>query len=408
MACLGAFALSWLIGYAVCRAALGSPWRAAPVPLRLGLAWAAGAAFSGMTTFWSLALVPDHRGATVAVFALAGLSLFLVRPPDGPPTPLEPRPRRERAAWWIGAAAFVAVLSLWFAHGLDIAVGAPAGGWDAWSIWTQRARFFYLAPRDWTRGLDPVLTWSHPEYPVLVPSLIVYGWLPAGRCVAAAPVAVALATQLCLLLLIVGFAQAAYPRSAWPWAFGVFYATVPVEWSQAVAWQYADRPLAAFLLAGAGCLALGLRNRERAWLFPAGLFWGAAAFCKDEGKAALAVLAFVTVLSTLGSLMSPDRRRLPGAFARLALGLAPGLGSLALQHAFSPVPSDLLAHMTPTPLTDTGRTAVILHFLLGLWNDPVNGWVWWGSVFALLTLWPWLRSRGHWVLWAVPSAQVLV
>lgn len=404
MASLGALGLAWLVGYGLCRAALRASWRGVPVALRLGLGWAAGAAAAGLATFGAVALAPGYRGAAVGLAAVAGLALWLVRPsPAGP----DAAPRPRGVAWWAGAAAFAAVLAVWLAHGLDIAARAPAGGWDAWSIWVQRARFFYLCPREWTRGFDPDLTWSHPEYPTLLPSLIVFGWLPAGRCVAASPVAVALATHVALLLLVVGLAQAAYPGSARPWAFGVFYATVPQEWSQEGAWQYADRPLAVFLLAGAGCAALALRRRRRAWLLPAGFFWGAAAFTKDEGKAALAVLAVGAAAAALVGLVGAGRRRVPGAVALLALGLAPGVAALGWQHARSPVPSHLLEKMTADPLTDTGRTAVIAHSLLDRLDDPAAGFVGWGCAFALLTLWPWLR-REHLVLWLVPAAQLAV
>ncbi len=56
MATLAAFVLSWVVGYAICRAVLGAAWKHTPLTLRWGLAWAAGAAFSGMTTFWATAL----------------------------------------------------------------------------------------------------------------------------------------------------------------------------------------------------------------------------------------------------------------------------------------------------------------------------------------------------------------
>ena len=78
-------------------------------------------------------------------------------------------------------------------------------------------------PRNGREDSIPVLAWSHPGCcPDLLPSLIVFGWLPAGRCVAASPIIIALLTQAGLLLLLVGFTQAAYPGSAWPWVFGAF------------------------------------------------------------------------------------------------------------------------------------------------------------------------------------------
>ena len=235
-----------------------------------------------------------------------------------------------------------------------------------------------------------------------------YGWLPEGRCVASSPVAVALLTHVCKLLLIVGFTQAAYPRSPWPWVFGMFYALIPQEWSQETAWQFADRPLAVFLLAGTGCLALAVRQGRPPWLFLAGLLWGAAGFCKDEGKAALVVLAIGIVHATISSLSHRGGWRTIGNAAWLALGLVPGLATLELQHRYHPAPTKLIEMMSIATLTDGARTDVILRFLSKSGNDPSWGGMWWYCGAALVTLWPWLRRRELWLLWVIPAAQLAV
>jgi hypothetical protein len=411
MACLAAFALSWLIGYAICQVIVGAPWREAPWALRLGLGWAAGAAFSGMTTFWAIVLVPAHRGALIVATSATALGICLfqsLRRPNLPSAPAEPKPWRHRVISGLSAAGFATVLAIWVAHCLDIGVENSAGSWDAFSIWNQRARFFYRCPEEWTRAFDPVLLWSHPYYPNLLPSLVVYGWLPVGRCVALSPVLVALLTQVCTLLLIAGFGLAAYPRSCWPWVFGIFYALIPQEWTQADAWQYADRPLASLLLAGIGSMALAARQLRRRWLLLAGLFLGAAAFCKDEGKAAIVLLAIGITVTTVWSLFQGEFRRAIGSVAMLALGLVPGLASLWLQYVYNPVPTRLIELMTIAPLTDTGRTLVIVQFLGECLNRPAAGWMWLGCAAALVTLWPWLARRELWLLWLFPASQLLV
>src|SRR5262249_22083198 len=154
-----------------------------------------------------------------------------------------------------------------------------------------------------------------------------------------------------------------YPRRASPWVFGIFYALIPQEWTQQDAWQYADRPLAALLLAAVGCTALAIRQRRANWDVLAGLFWGASGFCKDEGKAALVVLAVGTFLATVCSLSYGGGWRAIRNLALLMLGLLPGVGSLALQWHQSPVATKLIAHMTVEPLRDTERTVIVLDFL---------------------------------------------
>ena len=148
------FGLAWFVGCGLVRAALRPSWRGLPTTLRLGLGWAAGAGFAGMATFGAIALAPGHRGLTVGLAMAVGSCAWLVRtarrPVDGP----EVAPGRwSRAVWWAGAVGFFRDLGLVAgARASTSGWGAAAGGWDAWSIWTHRARFFYLCPEEWTRG----------------------------------------------------------------------------------------------------------------------------------------------------------------------------------------------------------------------------------------------------------------
>lgn len=403
-----ALGVVWVAGYLLARAILHGVWRAQPVTLKLGMGWVVGAGYVGMATFWSCALAGPSRVwgvfAALGIVPLAGL--VRTRPIER----VEDRPagRLNQALSMVGAVLFCLTLAVWLAHGFDMGVHASIGSWDAWSIWTHHARYLFLAPDDWTRGFDPDIAWSHPDYPSLLPALVTYTWLPSGKCVTAGPVGLALLTHVAMLLLIVGFAQAVYPRSPWPWFLGIFYATLPQEWTQEGAWQYADRPLAAFLLAGAGSLAMAIREGKRAWLWPAGFALGAAAFTKDEGLAAVAILA-VGVAFALTYAAALGRFR----FAAIGVGmltivLLPGLASLALQRLNNPVPSRLISHMTLTPLTDTTRTRVIIEDLQNRLTSPQAGHVWLLVTCCLATLLPWLRGRGHVVLWLLPFAQLLV
>ena len=137
-----------------------------------------------------------------------------------------------------------------------------------------------------------------------------------------------------------------------------------------------------------------------------GPFWGAAAFCKDEGKAAVALLVIGATLATFWSLLRGGGWRAIGNLALLGLGLVPGVASLWLQYAYYPAPTRLIALMTTQPLTDTSRTAVIVRFLRTCLEDPACGWMWWGCGAGPLTLWPWLRRRELWLLWLFPAAQL--
>ncbi|MDR3632423.1 MAG: hypothetical protein P4L84_01225 [Isosphaeraceae bacterium] len=86
----------------------------------------------------------------------------------------------------------------------------------------------------------------------------------------------------------------------------------------------------------------------------------------------------------------------------------PGLGSLALQWAYNPTPTKLIELMTTAPLRDTGRTTLILQFVLKRLDHPEWGRMWWGCGLSFLALAPWLRRRELWLLWVFPTAQLLV
>lgn len=53
----------------------------------------------------------------------------------------------------------------------------PYGGGDTWTIWNLKAKFLF---RDggiyWQRIFDPVIYWSHPDYPLFLPLVISFGW----------------------------------------------------------------------------------------------------------------------------------------------------------------------------------------------------------------------------------------
>jgi hypothetical protein len=87
---------------------------------------------------------------------------------------------------------------------------------------------------------------------------------------------------------------------------------------------------------------------------------------------------------------------------------APGLASLALQHAYYPATAKLIELTTIAPLTDTSPTVVIVHFLGRCFVDPICGCKWWGCALALLTLWPCLRRAEVWLLWLFAAAQLFV
>ncbi|MEO7145405.1 MAG: hypothetical protein ABI165_18065, partial [Bryobacteraceae bacterium] len=96
----------------------------------------------------------------------------------------------QPAHWLLaGAAALAAAASL--VSFVLFSVVAPLGEWDAWSIWNLRAKFLGLAAKTWTDGFSPIIAWSHPDYPLLIPASIAQAWHAAGAAQPLAPILVA-------------------------------------------------------------------------------------------------------------------------------------------------------------------------------------------------------------------------
>jgi hypothetical protein len=178
----------------------------------------------------------------------------------------------------------------------------PQGGWDAWSIWNLRAKFLAAPDGLAARAWSPLLSATHPEYPLLTAGAIGRAWGLGGGATPDAPIALSLLFFLSLLASTTG-AIAAWRGPASGLLAGLALAGTPALSMQAVS-QYADVPLAAYFAA-----AIGFAMLDRPlW---AGVFAGMAAWTKDEGALFCAVLVAAFALLRRGGL------------ARLAVGLAP-------------------------------------------------------------------------------------
>jgi hypothetical protein len=234
--------------------------------------------------------------------------------------------RREPLSAAAGGAARFPVTPLLMAAAilaLAIATGAitdawannPQGGWDAWSIWNLRARFLAAPGALPQRAWSPALTWTHPEYPLLLSGFVARCWTYAGSTTEAAPMAVSYLFFLALLAMLTG-GIAIWRSRALGWLAGLALLGSPMFLHEAIA-QYADVPLACYF---AGATIFALLDRP----LIAGLFAGCAAWTKDEGLLYLAVFFAAALLR---------RRQIP----QVAAGAIP-LAALTLIFKFALAP----------------------------------------------------------------------
>jgi len=265
----------------------------------------------------------------VAGFAAAAL---LTR---GPLAETTPRPRDSRMA--IAASVTLLAVTAAIAASSFMAGSAvmPHGEWDAWAQWNLRARFFSrgLANGAWRTAFEPVLAWSHADYPPLISTSVARLWTYARAESVAAPIALAALFTAC--------AAAGAALSVWRTrgaARGCLAAAAMLAAPSFVRWapsQCADITVAFFMLA-----AFVLWQEDLHVL--AGLSAGLAAWTKNEGVAFLGVFLIVAITAEVRR----DRRRALPRLVRTFAGAAPAIAAvLWFKYVLAP-PSYFVAGQT--------------------------------------------------------------
>ena len=303
-----------------------------PRALFLSLGAGLGAGLSALLLFaWMMAFGPG-RAFVVAEAVLTGalaLASLRWRPGQRIEVPTgAPRGARPPVVLLVAFLVMLCVAGAAFASGL---LQHPHGEWDAWMNWNLKARMFFRGGEGWRGAFSAALPWSHPDYPVLVPTLVARSWLYAGRETQLGPALVAAAfTFGTLALLVTGLATL---RGAGQGLLGgVLLLGTPFFLVHGTS-LYADVPLGFFFLATFVCLALDARygTENTRWALLAGIMAGLSMATKNEG------LLF-TIAATAGLLLF-SRQSLRG----FALGVVPLL-LLTLGHksVFAPG-NDLLS-----------------------------------------------------------------
>lgn len=166
----------------------------------------------------------------------------------------------------------------------------PHGRWDAWLIWNMHARFLFRGGDHWRDAFASGLDWSHWDYPLLLPLSIVRGWQYMGSETSLLPAIMGFCFTLLTIGLLLTTLTLLRGRLQGCLAAMVLLGT-PFLITMGAA-QFADVPLAFFILMTLGMLALHTRAEERmGMLLLAGLAAGMAAWTKNEGILFLLVAA---------------------------------------------------------------------------------------------------------------------
>ncbi len=349
--------------------------------LKAGLAVALGSGLSAVAAFLVVlvgglslpaVVLADLALASAAVLAWRhGRSRALQRPDDPPPS------RRVPDDQWsvrllvaavsvtaLGAAATFTAQTARFPHGM----------WDAWAIWNLRARFLFRGADRWRDGLSPLIGWSHPDYPLLLPLTVARGWMYVGGEGVAIPIAGA------ALFTVAGVAVAGSGVTVLGGPARGLLAALLLLGTPAFAvrgaLQEADIPLALLLLSTVVLIAIRERQRGRAGRLGAlaGLTIGLAAWAKTEGLLML-VASLVAYLGATRRVIG--RRASIRHVAPLVLGAAPAFFLALLHRVWLAPPSEYLTQSVTslaTRVADPGRYVTIARaFLVGVLD--LGGWI---------------------------------
>jgi hypothetical protein len=241
---------------------------------------------------WLMLAGPSRLLPTAELVLIAGLAIPVVwRLRFG-----APEPRSTLPSWRVRpnpalAVAFLVVAVAALGSFLATSREHPHGDWDAWMDWNLRARMILRGGADWQTAFTGLLPWSHPDYPLLLQSSVVRSWLYAGQETQAGPALVALTFTFATVAVLVASLWSLRSPNQGILA-GLVLLGTPLFLVQGAA-QYADIPLACFLLLVVVFLALHAYHGDRARGFAAlaGFSAGLAIWTKNE--AATFVLALV-------------------------------------------------------------------------------------------------------------------
>lgn len=265
---------------------------------RFGLGAGLGFGITSTLFFAWMAFVPWPfstyfivESALATLLAISLMAKLHLSSPAPNPAISSPAPKGSSIAILRLIFITLAVLAgLWFAGD---SYRHPHGDWDAWAIWNLRARFLFRTGADWQALYETLLDWTHPDYPLLLPGIVLRAWTISGSESTFFPAATAELFTFATLVFLTSFISVLKGEKQGYLAGFVLLGTG--FFLRHGASQFADIELAFFLLSSIalfywydleGCVNPGI-------VMLAGLTAGCALWSKNEGA------LFVIVISSI-------------------------------------------------------------------------------------------------------------
>src|ERR1700722_2273334 len=263
---------------------------------------------------------------------------------------------RVSPAWlnYLLTAAFVVALCSALYAAVTRTLAFPHGdGWDAFSIWNLHARYLFRGGANRRDGFTPLLPWSHPDYPLLLPAAVAHFWKYQGRDNAEVPAILGLIFTFSTVGLL--FSGLSILRGRLAALLGSTALLATPSFVEQGTSQYADVPLSFFVLASVALLCChderpGDSSQESKGLLAlAGLACGFAAWTKNEGLLFLCAFVLaraICLLSNRDSARSWMARIRP--IVPLLAAIAPALLLIVSFKHFIAPPGDIFSDSTAT------------------------------------------------------------
>ncbi|MDD5541563.1 MAG: glycosyltransferase family 39 protein [Acidobacteriia bacterium] len=264
------------------------------------------------------------------------------------------------------SAVFFLMLTGTIVYLVSATLRHPQGEADAVPIWNLHARFLFRGGANWAAYLTRDLSWTHPDYPLLLPATVARVWTYLGRDPSLVSALIACLFLLSTVgLLVSGLALLKGREEGY--LAGMLLLGTPL-FVRIGGSQMADLPLSYFLLVPLVLICLYDQSAKppRGLLILTGLFVGCAAWTKNEGLLfALAILIARFISKKIYSGWWPTIREI----GFLLIGMSPCLLLVFYFRTRWAPANDLIGplqlHMLTARASDITRYALILkEFLL--------------------------------------------
>ncbi len=171
----------------------------------------------------------------------------------------------------------------------------PWGGWDAWAIWNLHAKFLFYEDA-WNNLFTNEIGWTHPDYPLMLPSLIALLWKTVGSVSPMIPALLAYFVFVCILCLI--YSSRPGKQYRYISLVGVVLLILDYHFIREASSQYADTLVGLYILLSTILLGKEANYSSKFYLL-IGFMASLPIWVKNEGIVFFVFLSFFVLINNL-------------------------------------------------------------------------------------------------------------